>query len=147
MTYGPPPSDPNGPAPWPGPAQQGYVPPGQPPQGYVQQGQYPYPQQPWNVPAAPGWPGTFPATPPKGLWPGAVAVVSAVLGALLPLLPVNESGVRSYIALPFGLVGLALAIVGCVGYRRGKPLAVTGVVLSALVTLFGLAILVNTAMY
>ncbi len=46
---------------------------------------------------------------------------------------------------PLGLVGLALAIVGCVGHRRGKPLAVIGVVPSVLVTLFGLAILVNMA--
>ncbi|RAJ58877.1 hypothetical protein K378_05111 [Streptomyces sp. Amel2xB2] len=113
MAYGPPP-EPNEPAPHAAP------PPPQPP---PQQQHSPQPQQ---------WGGASAAarTPGPGL-----AVASVVLGLVacaLPLLPFNLDLVRQYLTFPFGFGGLVLAIGGCTGGRRGRPVAVTGIVLCGL---------------
>lgn len=39
---------------------------------------------------------------------------------------------RPFVGLPFAMAGLILGIVGCTGQRRGKGLAVTGMILSAI---------------
>ncbi|CAM02103.1 hypothetical protein A8924_3216 [Saccharopolyspora erythraea NRRL 2338] len=54
---------------------------------------------------------------------------------------------RHYLAFPFALAGLALGIVGCVGHRRGKLLAVVGAVLSFLSLGLGMAMLVGYALH
>lgn len=43
--------------------------------------------------------------------------------------------------MPLGVVGVVLAIVGCTGFRAGKPAAVVGLVLSALALAIGLVML------
>ncbi|GIG66537.1 hypothetical protein Pen01_28320 [Phytomonospora endophytica] len=65
------------------------------------------------------------------------SVVLAFLGIVLPFLPIDLTGVRAFIALPLGLAGLAAAIVGLTGNRRGRPVAVAGIVLSVLVAALG----------
>jgi hypothetical protein len=60
------------------------------------------------------------------------AVILGILGCVLPFLPIDLTGVRPFIGLPFGMAGLVLGIVGCTGQRRGKGLAVTGMSLSAI---------------
>jgi hypothetical protein len=65
------------------------------------------------------------------------AVVLGLLGCVLPLLPMDLTGVRPFIGLPFGLTGLAAAAVGCTGRRRGKPLAAVGAILCVVALLIG----------
>jgi hypothetical protein len=81
-----------------------------------------------------------PSTTPK-TGPG-LAVVSVVLGLagiLAPFLPIDETGIRHYVALPFALGGVVLGIAGLVGPRRGKPLAGVGLGLSVLALLVAVA--------
>ncbi|MET7278922.1 hypothetical protein ABZS29_11885 [Kribbella sp. NPDC005582] len=54
------------------------------------------------------------------------------------LLPVNLDTIRAYSPLPFALLGMVLAIVGLTGRRRGKPMAVIGVILSCLAIVLSL---------
>ncbi|MGH3489901.1 MAG: hypothetical protein ACRDP8_18585 [Actinopolymorphaceae bacterium] len=63
----------------------------------------------------------------------------ALLGCVLPLLPVDLTGVRAYIAFPFGLIGLLLAVVALAGRWRGLPIAVVGLLLSTLALAIGVA--------
>ena len=120
---------------------QGVPPPGMYPSAPPQQSVYP--PQPWGAPNAPGWPGGPAASQPAGgPWPGAIAVVLAVLGCTVPLLPVDMTNFRGFVPLPFGLAGLALGILGCTGNRRGKVLAAIGVVLSMLPLLMSAVMLV-----
>jgi hypothetical protein len=65
-------------------------------------------------------------------------VILGLLGFAAPLLPINLDHIRAYTPFPFALPGLALAIIGCSGHRRGKPLAVVGAILSALALALGL---------
>ncbi len=121
MSYGPPP-EPNA---HPAPAQ-------------------PYPQQPWTDPHGRGWPGgPPPAEPPKGFGVAAAALIFGLVGCLVPLLPINLDTIRQYTPFPFALPGLALAIVGCTGHRRGKPMAVAGAVLAAIALFLGLIMIVS----
>lgn len=91
----------------------------------------PVPQQPWNTPNGPGWPGGAPPVGrPKGPGLAVAAVVLGLLGCVLPLLPIDLTGVRPFVGVPFGLAGLAAGAVGCTGRRRAKPLAVIGAMLS-----------------
>lgn len=96
--------------------------------------QHAYPQQPWGTPPA------VPVTPRLATGPG-LAVVSVVLGFLgcvVWLLPIDETGTRHYLPIPFALGGLALGIAGLVGNRRGKPVAAVGVLLSTIALLLGI---------
>jgi len=102
--------------------------------------QYPMSQQPWGTP---GWPGPPPTNPPKGPGLAVASVLLALIGAGLPLLPIDLAGFRHYLTLPFGLAGLALAIIGCTGHRRGQPMAVVGVMLSVPVLILGAYLTVN----
>jgi hypothetical protein len=85
------------------------------------------------------------STSGSGIWRGAVAVVLGVVGCVAPLLPIDLTGVREYLAFPFGLVGLVLAAVTATAYRRGRPLAITGAVLCGLALLLGLAMVAGHA--
>ncbi|MFJ7211764.1 hypothetical protein [Amycolatopsis sp. NPDC098790] len=107
-------------------------------------GQAPYPgaaaspygyQQPW-----PGGP----VPPAKGLWLGVAALVLGLLALVLPFLPVDMTGFRAYVPFPFGLAGLVLGVLGCVGRRSGKPMAAVGIALSALALVAGLLMLAGT---
>lgn len=139
MTYGPPP-EPNASAPQsdaavPGPNVASSAP--TPPQGPMPP--HPYPQQPWIIHNGPGWPGGPPPVDrPKGFGLAVAAVILGLLGCVLPFLPIDMTGVRPYVAWPFGLAGLVLAILGYTGHRRGKPLALAGAILSGLALAVGL---------
>jgi hypothetical protein len=107
-----------------------------PPQGPVQQQPYlqqPHVQQPWAAPAAPR-----PAGPATGPGLAVVALILGFFGAVVWLLPINEDGVRHYLPFPFALAGLVLGIVGLIGNRQGKPMAVIGIILSVIALLLGI---------
>ena len=104
----------------------------QPPQWPVQ----PMPQH------YPGYP-PYPPAPANGVWLGTAALVLGLLGCVVPLLPIDLSGIRAYLALPFGLAGLTCGIVGLVGQRTGKPLSATGVAVSAIALVLGVIMLGN----
>lgn len=70
------------------------------------------------------------------------SVIVGALGLVVPFLPVDMTGVRAYIALPAGILGLVLAGLGFTG-RRGRPVAAAGAVISALVVVLGLTFLAN----
>ncbi|MBF6169930.1 hypothetical protein [Nocardia blacklockiae] len=131
MTHGSPPNPPD-PAWHPGP-QAGY---GAPPPSYPNApAPQPYPvapQQPWAHPGA-----SAAGAGRGGIWFAVGAVLLGIAGCVVPLLPaypfdIDPTGLRPYLGLPFGVAGLVLGIVGCTGIRRGKALAVIGVVLSLL---------------
>ena len=108
MTYGPPPE------------QNAYPAPPNQPQ-----------QQPWTDPHGRGWPGgPAPVDPPKGPWLAVASVILGLVGCGVWMLPYNLDPLRAYSPLPFGLLGIVLAVAGCIGPRRGKPLAVIGWILS-----------------
>lgn len=100
---------------------------------------YPNPRQPWPNAHGAGWPGGAPPMPrPQGAGLAVVALVLGVLGCALPLLPMDLTGVRPWLPVPFGVAGLVFGILGCTGYRRGRPVAVLGVVLSVLAVVLGM---------
>ncbi len=102
----------------------------------------PPPQQPWTDPHGREWPGgPPPAQPPKGPGLAVAAVVFGLIGCVVWALPVNLDRLRAYSPFPFALTGLVLAVVGCVGPRRGKPLAVIGWILSFIALILGLIML------
>jgi hypothetical protein len=125
MTYGPPPEPNTYPAPTP---------------------PHPHPQQPWTDPHGRAWPGgPPPVATPKGFGPAVFAVVLGLLGCAVPLLPINLDLIRGYSPFPFGLPGLVLAVVGCTGRRRGKPVAVAGAILSVLALVLGVYMVAGIA--
>lgn len=131
MSYSPPP-DPTNPAQYPGMATPGpnagyFAPSGRLPPNHPQQ------QQPSAYPSGPGWQGKpEPTDRRKGIGLAVGALILGIVGCVLPFLPIDLTGVRPFIGLPFGMAGLVVGIVGCTGQRRGKGLAVTGMVLSAI---------------
>ncbi|MGV9293122.1 hypothetical protein [Amycolatopsis sp. NPDC003676] len=100
--------------------------------GYPPAQQYPGypPPQPWPAPA-------------NGVWLGVAALVLGLLGCVLPLLPIDLSGIRAYLALPFGLAGLACGLVGVIGRRTAKPLSAAGIAISTIAVLLGVIMLSN----
>ncbi|MGH3728478.1 MAG: hypothetical protein ACRDTU_06965 [Micromonosporaceae bacterium] len=82
---------------------------------------------------------------PKRAGLAVAAVILCFLGYVLPFLPIDLTGVRQYIAFPFGLAGFVLAIAGCTGHRRGKPLAVVAAILSVPVLLLGMVMVLGHA--
>lgn len=74
----------------------------------------------------------------KGSEFAVASVIVAALGLVLPFLPVDMTGLRHYVALPVGVVGLLLAVVSLGSGRRGKPIATAGAVISGLVIVLGL---------
>ncbi|MCG3757201.1 hypothetical protein [Amycolatopsis sp. Poz14] len=113
-------------------------PQGMPPAGPGQ----PWPVQP-NVQQYPGYaPYPLPA-PANGVWLGVSSLVLGVLGCVVPLLPIDLTGIRAYLALPFGLAGLAFGLVGVVGRRTGKPVSGVGIGVSAIALVLGVIMLGN----
>jgi len=87
----------------------------------------------------PGFPGTpRPAGPATGPGLAVVALLLGFVGCVVWLLPIDETGIRHYLPLPFAIGGLVLGIMGLVGNRGGKPLAAVGVVLSAIALILGI---------
>lgn len=82
-----------------------------------------------------------PAGPAKGVWLAVASVILGALGCVLPLTPFNLDGVRTYIALPFAVPGLAAGILGLTGGRRGKAVAIVGTVLC------GIAVALSAVMF
>lgn len=78
------------------------------------------------------------------MWLAVVAVILGVLGCVLPLAPVDLTGLRGYIALAFGLPGLVVGIIGCTGRRRGKALAVAGSILCVIALVMAAVVLINS---
>ena len=104
---------------------------------------YPQTQQPWTDPHGRGWPGApAPVEPPKGAGLGVAALIVGLLGCAVPLLPMNMDGIRAYTPVPFAVLGILLAVLGCIGRRRGKALAVVGWMLSVLALIMGLIMIV-----
>ena len=66
------------------------------------------------------------------------------MGCGVWMLPVNLDQIRAYSPFPFAIPGLALAVVGCIGHRRGKALAVIGWILSFIALVLGGIMLFNT---
>ncbi|WP_133806143.1 hypothetical protein [Kribbella caucasensis] len=83
--------------------------------------------------------------PPKRAGLAVAAVILGLLGCVVPLLPINLDNLRAYTPFPFGLPGLVLAIVGCTGHRRGKPLAAVGAILSVLALILGAIMVIGNA--
>ncbi|GLZ28631.1 hypothetical protein Lesp02_08210 [Lentzea sp. NBRC 105346] len=81
---------------------------------------------------------TYGSPRPQGPWFGLAAVVLGLLGCVVPLLPIDLTNIRFFIALPFAAAGFVFAIVGLTGRRRGKALAAVGVVLSLLALTLGM---------
>ncbi|WP_433209548.1 hypothetical protein ACQP1G_34845 [Nocardia sp. CA-107356] len=131
MSYSPPP-EPTNPPQYPGTATPG------PNAGYFTPPDPlypnpPRPQQSWDYPSGHGWQGgPQPTDRRHGMGLAVGAVLLGIIGCVLPFLPIDLTGVRPFIGLPFGTAGLILGIVGCTGQRRGKGLAVTGIVLSTM---------------
>ncbi|WP_433525697.1 hypothetical protein ACQPZ2_12630 [Nocardia pseudovaccinii] len=90
-------------------------------------------QQPWVYTNAPGWQGGPPPTDRRqGPWLAVGSLLLGIVGCVLPFLPVDLTGVRPLVGLPFAIAGLVLGIIGCTGHRRAKGLAVAGIILSVL---------------
>lgn len=146
MAYGPPPEQNAYPAPQ-HPQQPGPHYPQQPAPQYPQP-QYPQQpqaqQQPWTDPHGRTWPGGPPPAPrPKSSGLAVVALLLGLAGLVCPFLPMNLDRIREYVAFPFALPGLALAVVACIGPRRGKPVAVIAWMLSFLALAVGAIMVFN----
>ncbi|GAA1020409.1 hypothetical protein GCM10009565_08970 [Amycolatopsis albidoflavus] len=101
----------------------------------------PNPQQyPGYSPYPPAHPGPAPA---NGVWLGVAALILGILGCVLPLLPIDLTGIRAYLALPFGLAGLACGLVGVIGRRTAKPVSAVGIAVSAIALVLGMIMLSN----
>ncbi|MGW4484860.1 hypothetical protein ACWEOE_13570 [Amycolatopsis sp. NPDC004368] len=115
------------------------------------------PHQPAPFPSAPGhqgfgapvqqpWPGQAAQArqgPEKSAAPGALALVFGVLGLVVPFLPLPLDHVRSWIAFPFAVVAFALGVVGCIGRRPVKALAVIGMMCATLALVVGVIMVGN----
>ncbi|HEY2058610.1 MAG TPA: hypothetical protein VGH57_09605 [Amycolatopsis sp.] len=82
--------------------------------------------------------------PLKGPVPAVAALVFGLLGCVIPLLPINLDQVRLYTPFPSAVAGLSLAIVGLVGRRRGKAVAVVGAILAVIALALGTIMVGNT---
>ncbi|WP_433733013.1 DUF4190 domain-containing protein [Nocardia sp. CA-129566] len=106
----------------------------------------PQQRQSWAYPSGAGWQGgPQPTDQRQGVGPAVAALILGIVGCLLPFLPIDLTGVRPFIGLPFAMAGLVLGIVGCTGRRRGKALAVTGMILSAIALAVEFIMIVNQA--
>ncbi len=74
---------------------------------------------------------------------GVLALVLGLVGVVATFLPIDLTGVRAYLAWTFGLPGFVIAILGLLGDRRGKPLAVAGALLSLLAVFIGVITIGN----
>ncbi len=79
--------------------------------------------------------------------PSVLALLFGMAGLVAPLLPfsnlIDRFPVRQYLAFPFALPALALAIAGLAGNRRGKPAAAIGLILAVLAVGVGAIMVYN----
>lgn len=136
----PPPSHPQ-------PQNAGY--PQHPTTGYPQAPAGGYPQHLWPEHAQPQAP-VHPAAPqrPKGSAAmGVLALLLAIAGLVAPFLPfsnlIDRFPVRQYLAFPFALPALTLAILTLAGPRRGKPAAAIGMMIAFLALAVGAIMVYN----
>lgn len=80
---------------------------------------------------------------PKGPLLGMLALILGVVGVVATFLPIDLTGVRSYLAWAFGLPGIVVAALGLLGHRRGKAMAGIGAMLSLLALVIGAIALGN----
>ena len=83
----------------------------------------------------------------KSAGPGVIALVLGILGIVVPFLPIDLINGRGLLALPFGLVGLVFALIGCTGGRRGMGVAIAGLVLCVLALAIGIVMLTGAYHY
>ncbi|HWD03577.1 MAG TPA: hypothetical protein VG674_14105 [Amycolatopsis sp.] len=103
------------------------------------------PPQRFGTPVPPQHPQWAAPAKEENVAPAVLALVCGVLGVVVPFLPLPLDHVRSWIAFPFGVAGLALGIVGAMG-RRMKAMAIVGLVLSALALVVGVIMVGNRLM-
>lgn len=72
-----------------------------------------------------------------------VALLVGLFGCVVWLLPINESGIRHYLPLPFAIGGIALSVMCLAAHRRGTVAAVIGLLLSVLALILGVIMVVN----
>ncbi|QFU92045.1 hypothetical protein [Amycolatopsis sp. YIM 10] len=101
------------------------------------------PRQHWDQ--SQGWPGGLQPAPPKGPGFAVAALLLGLLGLVLPFIPADLTGIRQYVGLPFAVAGLALGVIGCIGRRRGLPVAVIAVIVSTIALGIGLFMVVSYA--
>ena len=121
-----------------------------------------YPQQQPNLPAGSGdpqhlWPAH--AQPPVAAVPagaqrptgsaalGVLALFLGLAGLVAPFLPfsnlIDRFPIRQYLAFPFAVPALALALAALAGNRRGKPAAAIGLILAVLALAVGAIMVYN----
>jgi|SRR4051812_38839560 hypothetical protein len=72
-----------------------------------------------------------------------IALLVGLFGCVVWLLPINESGIRHYLPLPFAVGGIVLSVMCLAGHRRGTTAAVIGLLLSGLALILGLIMVSN----
>ncbi|MEU9807146.1 DUF308 domain-containing protein [Mycobacterium sp. NPDC050853] len=77
-----------------------------------------------------------PQKAPGGPWFGVVSIVLGIIALALPLAPVDMTGLRP-LACAIGLPGLVFGILGCIGQRKAKVLAIVGTLLCVLALAMG----------
>ncbi|MGW7686834.1 hypothetical protein ACWGID_39210 [Kribbella sp. NPDC054772] len=143
---------------YPQPPGSGYPqPPGsgypQPPgSGYPQQPGSGYPQHLWpeHAQARAAGPGGVPVAAPRATGSAVLGVLALVLGfagVVAPLLPfsnlIDRFPIRQYLAFPFAVPALALAIACLAGNRRGKAAAAIGMIFAVLALIVGAIMVYN----
>jgi hypothetical protein len=111
-----------------------------------------YPQHLWPEHAQPGAgvPGGAPAAAPRATGSAVLGVLALFLGfagVVAPLLPfsnlVDRFPVRQYLAFPFAVPALALAIACLAANRRGKAAAAVGMIFAVLALIVGAIMVYN----
>jgi hypothetical protein len=78
---------------------------------------------------------------------GVFALLLGLAGLVVPLLPfsnlVDRFPIRQYLAFPFALPALVLAIAALAGNRRGKPAAAIGLIFALLALVVGAIMVYN----
>ncbi|MBO0840893.1 MAG: hypothetical protein J2O49_08745 [Sciscionella sp.] len=93
------------------------------------------------------WPPQRPALPLKGPAFAVIALMLGIAGCVVPLLPIDLTGVRAFVAFPPAVLGAVCGIVGLATPRRGKPIAVIGLVLCLVAFVLGTIMLGNMSVH
>jgi hypothetical protein len=89
-------------------------------------------------------PHSHPAAKPQGgAGMATVALLVGLFGCIVWLLPINESGIRHYLPLPFAVGGIVLSVLCLSSHRRGTVAAVIGLLLSVLALILGTIMVAN----
>lgn len=133
----------------PPPQQHGPGYPQQPTGGYPQAPAGGYPQHLWPEHAQPQV-AVQPVLPQRSKGSavtGVLALLLAIAGLVAPFLPfsnlIDRFPVRQYLAFPFAVPALALAILTLATPRRGKPAAAIGMMIAFLALIVGAIMIYN----